>query len=150
MLCHPPPARPQPEPAPAPVLVSSHIIPFSPPPPSPTNLLPPPFQLVCRHGSGEQYSPAISSPAVLLLPSFFISNRVWRWRGIQLADPASWPSCSGAQLARRPVLSRGRLVPPPFSFSSVSKCGPSTSSETIEKQRPKMRFPVSFPSLMNK
>ena len=71
-------------------------------------------------------------------------------RGTQLADPAvllndnmrvpssphpcpRWPACS-----------------PPFSLSPVSRCGPSTSSEAIGKQSPKIRFPVPSPSLTNK
>ena len=57
-----------------------------------------PAQLVCRHVPEEQYSPAIPSPAVPPLPSFFInyrSNRAWRegpWRSAQLADPAVLPN----------------------------------------------------------
>ena len=82
----------------SPLLPSS--FPLSLPPPSPANLPPPSPQLVGRHVSGEQYSPAISSPAVLLLPSLFIklpkqkSVAVVTWRSAQLADPACRPSCS--------------------------------------------------------
>lgn len=142
--------------APAPLL-------FSPPPSFRSPSLHPAHQpasrraqLVGRHVSGEQYSPANPPPAILLLPSFFIklpkqkSVAVVTWRSTQLADPASRPSCSGRP-ARLPArASWWSTCPPSPPLSPVSRCGPSTSSEAIGKQRPKMNYPVSSPSLMDK
>lgn len=52
----------------------------------------------------------------------------------QLAAPLPrWPAC-----------------PPPSPLPPVSRCGSSTSSGAIGKQRPKMNYPVSSPSLMDK
>ena len=68
------------------------------PPSSSTSLHSPPPQLARRHVSGEQYSPAISSPAVPLLPFFFIkllkqqSGVVVAWRSAQPAGPAVLPN----------------------------------------------------------
>lgn len=64
------------------------------------------------------------------------------------ADPASRPSCSLRAPSPPPPLlltqSGGRPPAP------ISRCGPSTADGAIGKQRPEMRFPVSFPSLMDK
>ena len=65
---------------------------------------------------------------------------------VQLSCPTI--AC-GAQLAA-PLPPGGPLVLHRFSLSPISRCGLSTSSEAIGKQRPKMRFPVSLPSLTNK
>ena len=120
-------------------------------PAPPARIAPP--QLVGRHVSGEQYSPAISSPAVLLLPSLFIklpkqkSVAVVTWRSTLPADPAV--ACG--RPARLPARAFRQLAcPSPSPPSPISRCGPSTAIGAIGKQRPKMRFPVSFPSLTNK
>ena len=68
----------------------------------------------------------------------------------QFADPACRPSCSGTQLARRPMLSRWPAYPPPSPLPPVSRCGPSAAIGTIGKQRLKMNYSVSSSSLMNK
>ena len=97
-----------PAPAPRSSLHHSHSLSLHPAPPA--RIAPP--QLVGRHVSGEQYSPAISSPAVLLLPSFFIKSpkqqsvAVVTWRSTQLADPA----CRSNYSVRAP--SSPRLRPP--------------------------------------
>lgn len=150
------PARSRPEsPLPAPVPFSHYHFcsPLPPPLPQPASRR---AQLVGRHVPGEQYSPANPPPAILLLPSFFIklpkqkSVAVVTWRSTQLADPASRPSCSGRP-ARLPArTSRYHACSPPSSLSPVSRCDPSTAGETIVKQRPKMNYPVSSPSLTNK
>ena len=138
----------------SPLLSSS--FPFFLPPPSPTSPHPT-AQLVGRHVSGEQYSPAIPLPTISLLPSFFIKSpkqqsvAVVTWRSTLPADPASRSSCS----VRAPSSPQARAFrylacPPSSPPSPSSRSGSSTSSEAIGKQRPKMRFPVSFPSLTNK
>ena len=145
------PARPRPEP------------PLSLPPPfiislSPSTQLhqsaPSAAQLALRHGSGEQCLPAIPPPAVPLLPFLFhkITEATERGgRGTQLADPAVLSNDSmRAPSSPHPCPSRWPACPPPFSLSPVSRCGPSISSEAIGKQRPKMNYPVSSPSLTNK
>ena len=121
--------------------------------PAPPARIPPP-QLVCRHVSGEQYSPAIPPPAVPLLPSFFIklpkqqSVEGRTVAGAQLADPAVLPNdnTAGAQLATTLAPSSNRVL--------ASHPGPkgafSTASEAIGKQRSKMNYPVSSPSSLNK
>ena len=123
-------------------------------PTRPTNLPPPPPQLPLRHGSGEQYSPAISPSCSA--PPFLLYKLPKRKSGREEqlllfwpAGPASLPSYRGAQLAAL-MPSRWPACSPPFSLSPVSRCGSSTSSEAIGKQRPRMRFPVSFPPLTNK
>ena len=85
--------------------------------PAPPARIPPP-QLVCRHVSGEQYSPAIPPPAVPLLPSFFIklpkqqSVEGRTVAGAQLADPAVLPNdnTAGAQLATTLAPSSNRVA----------------------------------------
>ena len=125
----------------------------SPPPPQPHHPASSAAQLPLRHVSGEQYSPAISSPAVPLLPSFFI--KLPKQQSVAVVVPSqptqlSYPTIAcGAQLAA-PLPLPVAACPPPFSLSPVSRCGPSTSSEAIGKQRPKTRFPVPSPSLTNK
>ena len=72
-------------------------------------------------------------------------------RGTQPAGPAVLSNDSmRAPSSPHPCPSRWPACPPPFSLSPVSRCGPSTSSEAIGKQRPKMNYPVSSPSLTNK
>lgn len=79
-----------PLPLPALVFITSIL----PPPPSPTSPLLHHSQFLLRHGSGEQYSPAIPPPAVPPLPFFFIklpkqkSVAVVTWRSTLPADPA--------------------------------------------------------------
>ena len=118
---------------------------------------PPPLQFLLRHGTGEQCPPAVSSPAIPPLPSFFIKSpkqqsvAVVTWRSTLPADPASRSSCS----VRAPSSPQARAFrylacPPSSPPSPISRCCPSTASEAIGKQRPKMRFPVLFPSLTNK
>ena len=69
-------------------------------------------------------------------------------RGTQLADPAVLSNDSmRAPSSPHPCPSRWPACSPP---SPVSRRGSSTSSEAIGKQRPKMNYPVSFPSLTNK
>ena len=68
-------------------------------------------------------------------------------RGTQPAGPAV---AGGAQLARGPAPFRWLVCPLPTPLSPVSRCGPSAAGGAIGKQRPKMRFPVSFSSLTNK
>ena len=116
-------------------------------PAPPARIAPP--QLVSRHGSGEQCPPAIPPPAVPLLPFFFIkllkqqSVEGRTVAGAQLADPAV---TGRAQLAA-PLLLHPIGWPPP---APVSRCDLSTAIGAIGKQRPKMRFPVLFPSSLNK
>lgn len=70
----------------------------------------PPSSSVGRHVSGEQYSPAISSPAVLLLPSFFIklpkqkSVAVVTWRSTRLPTQLAGPAVACGRLARRTLV----------------------------------------------
>lgn len=81
-----------------------HIIPFSSPSTPPHQ---PTSSSVGRHVSGEQYSPAISSPAVLLLPSFFIklpkqkSVAVVTWRSTRLPTQFADPTVACERPARR-------------------------------------------------
>ena len=95
ITCSIAPARPRPKPLlPLPLLPSlPAIVLFSLPPPSPS--LPPPLQLSLRHGSGERCPPAISSPAIPLLPFFFIKFlKQQSVAGRTVAQcPASLPSC---------------------------------------------------------
>lgn len=97
-------------------------------------------------------APAIPPPAVPLLSSFFINYRSRRaWRLSCGMAPACRPSCSGRRPAhRRPAPFRWLVCPLPTPLSPVSRCGPSAAGGTIGKQRPKMRFPVSFSLLTNK
>ena len=111
-------------------------------------------QLPLRHVPGEQYPPAIPPPAVPLLPFFFIKlpkhqsvADVIPSQPVQLFCPTiAWRAPSSP----RPCPSQWPACPPPFSLSPVSRCGLSTSSGAIGKQRPEMNYPVSSPSLMNK
>lgn len=100
---------------------------------------------------GRASPPAILTPAVLLLPFFFIklpSGRAgWDgpWRGTQLADPAVLlnDNMARAQLARRSC-----------SFMTAARPGSndilSVAEGAIGKQRLKMNYSVSSSSLMNK
>ena len=126
------------------------IIPFSLTPPGPTSLPPPSPQLALRHVSGEQYPPAISSPAVPLLPSFFIKlPKRQSGKGRTVAEhPAVLPNDNIARPSSPATLassSNWMLASHPG-----PKGGPSTAGEAIGKQRPKMNYSVSSPSLMNK
>ena len=127
-------------------------IPLFLPPPRPTTPHPPPPSFpsaTCRESNILQ----LSLPAVLLLPSLFhkITEAEESGRGTQPAGPAVLSNDSmRAPSSPHPCSSRWPACPPPFSLSPASRCGPSTSSEAIGKQRPKMNYPVSFPSLPNK
>lgn len=72
------------------------------------------------------------------------------WRSTSLLAQLVGPAVANAQLARRSAPSRCHACPPSSPPSPSSRCALSTSSEAIGKQRPKMRFPVSSPSLTNK
>ena len=145
------PARPQPEP-PLPLLSPPpSIIPLS--SAQPHQSASSAAQLPLRHVPGKQYSPAaISSCSASPLLFHKITEATERGgRGAQPAGPAVlFNDSMRAPSSPHPCPSRWPVCPPPFSLSPVSRCGPSTSSEAIGKQRPKMKFPVSFPSLMNK
>ena len=141
-------------PAPAPVPSSLHHSRPPLPPPSSTSPHPPSPQFLLRHVPEEQCPPAIPPPAVPLLPFFFIkllkqqSVEGRTVAGAQLADPAVLLNDNTAGASSPPSLllhSIGGRPP-----ASVSRCGSSTSSEAIGKQRPKMNYPVSSPSLTNK
>lgn len=93
---------------------SSHFCPLLPssfpsssPSTHPTSRHPPPLQFLLRHGPGEQYSPAILSPAVPPLPFFFIkllkqqSVEGRTVAGTYLADPAVLLNDNRARPARR-------------------------------------------------
>ena len=93
-----------------------------------------------------------SFPAVPLLPSFFIKLPKQQgmayvaWRCTQPAGPDSRFSHSGAQLvAPLPLhqIRRPRLLSGSNGILSVA-------GGAIGKQRPKINYPVSFPSLLNK
>ena len=116
--------------------------------------LPPPPQLARRHGSEEQYLPAVPALVVPLLPFFFIkflkqqSVAGRTWRSTQLADPAVLFNDNVAARPARPhpclfIKSGARL-------HSGPNGGPSTAGGAIGKQRPEMNYPVSSPSLTNK
>ena len=86
-------------------------------------------------------------------PSFFI--KLPKQQSVADVVPSqpvqlSYPTIACGTSSPHPCPSRWPACPPPFSLSPVSRCGPSTSSEAIGKQRPEMNYPVSSPSLMNK
>lgn len=140
--------------APTSVFFSSHHFRFPLPPPSPTS--PQPTRPACQPPRvGRAMLPAIPSPAVPLLPSFFIklpkqqSGEGRTVAGAYLTGPAVLfnDNTARAQLARHPcsfIQSSGRPPAP------VSRCGPSTAGEAIGKQSMKINYPVSSPSLMDK
>ena len=100
-----------------------------------------------HHGSGRA---ALQLSLRQLSRPFFLLHKITERKrsDCRVARyPASRPSCSGTQLARRPMPSRWPACPPP---SPVSRCGPSAAGGAIEKQRPKMNYPISSSSLMNK
>ena len=116
--------------------------------------LPPPLPSLPAATCRQATVPAIFSPAILLLPFFFIklpsgSVAVAAWRGA----PVCWPS-QPAQLqrhpARRALALPAAACPLPSSLSPASRCGPSAAIRTIGKQRLKMNYSVSSSSLMNK
>ena len=110
-----------------------------------------PFQLVSRHVPPSSCS-SYPSPAVPLLPFFFIKLPKQQgmayvaWCCTQPAGPACRFSHSGAQFAAPLPLHQIRW-PRLFSGSNGIL---SVAGGAIGKQRPKMRFSVSFPSLLNK
>ena len=115
----------------------------------------PPFQLVCRHVPPSSCS-SYPSPAVPLFPFFFIKLLKQQdmayvaWRCTQPAGPAcrsSQPVQPQRRPARRTLASSPNQVPRLLSGSNGIL---SVEDGAIGKQRPKMRFPVSFPSLLNK
>ena len=133
-----------------------------PPPPSiillspstqPHHPTPSAAQLPLRHVPGEQYSPAIPPQLFRFSPSFFI--KLPKQQSVADVVPSqpvqlSYPTIACGTSSPHPCPSRWPACPPPFLLSPVSRCGPSTSSEAIGKQRPEMNYPVSSPSLMNK
>ena len=147
------PARPRPELRPA--LVSFSLfpsLPFSSLPPNPAIPHPPPpgFPSATERESNILQ---LSLPSCSALHSFFIKlPKRQSVEGRTVAKrPACRPSCpthAGAQLAA--PLPRWPACPPLFSFSPVSRCGSSTSSGAIGKQRPRINYPVPSSSLMNK
>ena len=156
MPCHPP-VRPQPEPAPARsrphfcFLLPSSLPSSSPStqPHQPASLRPSLSAATCRGA----VAPAISSPAVLLLPSFFIklpkqkSVEVVTWRAPSLPTQLFYSTITGrAQLAAPLLLHPIRRRPP----TPVSRRGPSAAIGSIGKQSMKMNYPVPSPSLTNK
>ena len=147
------PARPRPEP-PLPLLSPPPSITFilSPSTPSHRPHPPPPS---FPSATGQESNILQLSPLQLFRfsPSFFIKlpkrqsvADVVPSQPVQLSCPTI--AC-GAQLAA-PLPLPVAACSPPFSLSPVSRCGPSTSSEAIGKQRPEMNYPVSSPSLTNK
>ena len=97
----------------------------------------------------QAVAPAIPPPAVPLLPFFFIklpkqqSGRPLR--SVVPSLPVQLADC-GAQLAAPLPLHQIRWP----RLLSGSNGILSVAGGAIGKQRPKMRFPVSFPSLLNK
>ena len=123
------------------------------PPPSPTTPHPPP-QLTLRHGSGEQCPPAISSPAVPLLPSFFI--KLLKQQNVERRTVAA-PTLP-TQLSYSTITGRASSSPPSLLLHPIGwprrLSGPngtlSVAGGAIGKQSMKMNYPVLFPSLTNK
>ena len=137
----------------APLLPSLSIISLSPPPVPPACVLRRPASPPPRIGRAI-FSSYPSSSCSALPPFFFIKLSkqqsvadVVPSQPVQLSCPTITCWCPARPQAR--ALPVPRLSSTVFA-SPVSRCGPSTSSEAIGKQRSKMRFPVSFPSLMNK
>ena len=97
----------------------------------------------------QAVAPAIPPPAVPLLPFFFIklpkqqSGRPLR--SVVPSLPVQLANCG--RPARRTLASSPNQVPRLLSGSNGIL---SVAGGAIGKQRPKMRFPVSFPSLLNK
>lgn len=86
-----------------------------------------------------------SHSGCFVFPSFFIKlPKQKSGRPLRSVVP-SLP----AQLARGPAPFRWLVCPLPTPLSPVSRCGPSAAGGAIGKQRPKMRFPVSFSLLTN-
>lgn len=104
---------------------------------------------VCQPPRAGEQLPQLSLSSCFVLP--FLLHKITeaaerggcRVARRQLAGPASRPSCNGRPA--RPQ-ARGRLS------STISRPNGdfSTSSGAIGKQRPKINYPVSFPSLTNK
>lgn len=99
----------------------------------------------------QAVAPAILAPAVFLLPFLLhkITGAAERGSCVvpSLLAQLVGPAVAGAQLARRPVAA---CPSPFFSLSPGPNGGPFAAGGAIGKQRPKMRFPVSFSSLTNK
>ena len=89
-------------------------------------------------------SPSCSTSPFLLHKITETAERGEKDRGRR---PASWSSCNSAPSSPRPYpfIQSGGCPPAP-----VSRCDLSAAIGAIGKQRPKMRFPVLFPSLTNK
>ena len=145
------PARPRPEP-PLPLPPPPPSIPLSPPPPPPARILRRPASPPPRAGRAIFSSYPLSSCSASPFLFHKITEATERGgRGTQPAGPAVLSNDSmRAPSSPHPCPSRWPACSPPFSLSPVSKCGSSTSSEAIGKQRPKMNYPVSLPSLTNK
>ena len=122
-------------------------------PTRPTSPHPPPPSFPSATGQKSNILP-LSLPSCSASP--FLIHKITEasergGRSTQLAGPAVLSNDSmRAPSSPHPCPSRWPACSPPFSLSPVSRCGPSTSSEAIGKQSPKIRFPVPSPSLTNK
>ena len=120
------------------------------PPPAPTSPHPPPPSFpaaTCRRAIFSSYPLPSCSASSFLFHKNYRSNRAWRTQ-----YPASRPSCP----AQRQHADAQLAAPLPLHpirwprLLSGSNGILSVAGGAIGKQRPKMRFSVSFPSLMNK
>ena len=148
-------ARPRPEPPLPPALTSSTTISIllSLHPATPLRIPPP--QLVCRHVSGEQYPPAVPLPSCPASP--FLLHKITEAKERGGVDRGVVPSLP-TQLSYSTIAWRCPACPPPLSFHLIgwprllsgSNGIFSVAIGAIGKQRPKMNYPVSSPSLTNK
>lgn len=108
-----------------------------------------PSQLVGRHVSG---SSCPSYPSTSCSASPFLLHKITEAEERGGCHVAWYPACWSNYSVRVPSSPAGPTprwpACPPLPL--ISKCGPSTSSGAIGKQRPKIRSPVPSPSLMNK
>ena len=128
--------------------------------PSSTTSSPLSTTLLTSHSATDRKSQtySYSHSGCFVFPSFFI--KLPKQKSGSIVDscrrsslptqPAGPAVAGGAQLARGPAPFRWLVCPLPTPLSPVSRCGPSAAGGAIGKQRPKMRFPVSFSSLTNK
>lgn len=129
--------------------------PSSPPPPSPTSPQPTRPSLSAatdRESNALQLSlPSCPAPSFLLhkITEAVECGEKDRGGAPSLPTQLFYLTITGRAQLAAPLL-RWPACPPPFSFSLVSRCGSSTSSEAIGKQSMKMNYPVSSPSSLNK
>lgn len=149
LLCRHP-ARPRPEPAPAPPLpFIISVLSSSTQPHQPASLRSSFSSATNRESDASSYL----SPAVSLLPSFFIklpkqkSVEGRTVAGAQLADPAVLSNDNRARPARRTLASSSNRWPQLLSGSNGIL---SVAGGAIGKQSMKMNYPVSSPSSLNK